>query len=131
MASLVRRAATRAILAGGAAVIAIWVAQDCESGHHEVTIVVDPRPMGEGVRAIRVDLFDRDGARGSIERIYRPGETRSPVRLRAGAPAPGAEVNIEVDTDDGLRRAHPRIDVEPGATVRIRLGEGSIADPIP
>jgi hypothetical protein len=127
MASMFRRAAGRAVLAGGAAVVAILLARECESGHaHEVTIVVDPRPMGEGVRAVRVDVFDRAGERGSIERRFGSGEVVGPVRMRSSAPGAGGEIHVEIDTDDGLRRVRRPLEVAPGSTVTLRLGAGDV-----
>ena len=129
MATMVRRAAARALLAGGAAVVAILLARECENRHStEVTVVVDPRPLGDGVQAVRVDLLSAssDGGGGSIERRYRPGEERTPVRLRAGAPGAGAELSIEVETDTGMRRTRRAVDLPPGSTVTVRLGEGDV-----
>jgi hypothetical protein len=125
-ASITRRALARAVLAGGAAVVAILIARDCENRAHDVTIVVDPRPMGEGVQAIRVDLFDQSGERGSIERRYRPGEERAPVRMRAAPPGAGGEIYIEVDTDDGMRRLRRPIEAPAGSEIKLRLGEGDV-----
>lgn len=128
MASLLRRVATRAVLAGGVAAVVGLLVQDCSARHHEVTIVVDPRPLGDGVRAVRVDLFDRDGAVGSIERRFRSGEARSPVRLEAAAPGADAELVIEVETDDGPRRRRDRLTVSAGSVVRVRLGGVALDD---
>ena len=130
-ADLFRRAAARAVLAGGAAVLAILLARECESGGgaSEVTIVVDPRPLGDGVRAVRVDVFDRAGERGSIERRYQAGEAVAPVRMRSAAPGAGGEIHIEVDTDDGLRRVRRPLEVAPGSTVTLRVGEGELLTP--
>jgi hypothetical protein len=120
---LTRRVAARALLAGGAAVVAIMLARQCESGGRQITVVVDPGALGESVRALRVDLLDDAGALGSIERVYGAGEKRTPVRLRAAAPGPGGELYIEVDTEGGLRRLHRPLAAEAGSTVTVRLGE--------
>lgn len=123
-ASLFRRAAARAVLAGGAAILAMFLVRECESSaDHEITIVVDPAPLGDTVRGIRVDVFDRRGARGSIERRYQPGDVRAPVRMRAAAPGEGGELNVEVETDDGLRRSRQPLTAPAGSTVRVTLGE--------
>lgn len=129
MASLVRRAASRALLAGGIALAAMYAVRDCSEPHDEITIVVDPRPLGDTISAIRVDLFDQQGGeRGNLEARYAPGEARTPVRLRVPAPGAGAELRIELDTADGLRRVRRTVDAPAGSTVRVRLGVGDPGD---
>jgi hypothetical protein len=99
------------------------VARSCESrGQGQLTIVVDPRPLGETVRAVRVDVFDRSGARGSTERRYEPGESLEPVRLRTQALGAGGELVIEVERDGGAQRVHRTLDAPAGSTVRVVLG---------
>jgi hypothetical protein len=122
--SLVRRAAARAVLAGGVAVLAMLAVRDCESRARDIEIIVDPRPLGDTVRAIRVDVFDRSGGRGSIEPRYQPGDVRAPVRLRSAPPGRGGELHVEVDTDDGLRRVRRPLEVAAGSKVRLTLGVG-------
>ncbi len=122
-ASLARRVVARAVLAGGAAVLAMLAVRDCEHRPRDVEIVVDPRPLGDTVRGIRVDVFDRSGGRGSIERRYDPGEVRTPVRLRASPPGEGGEIHVEVDTEQGLRRVQRPLTAAAGSTVRLTLGE--------
>jgi hypothetical protein len=120
---LVRRIAARAVLAAGAAAIAIMLARACDDGGtEEVTIVVDPSPLGSSVRAVRVDVFDHAGARGNVQRNFAPGETPEPVRLRVAAPGAGGEVVIEVERGSGAERVRRPLDAPPGATVRIVLG---------
>ncbi len=121
---LVRRLAARAILAAGVGAVAILLAQSCEDrGGREVTFIVDPRPLREPVRAVRVDVFDRDGARGSAERRYDAGEVPDPVRLRTAPPGSGAEVVIEVELAGRVERVRRPVDAAPGATVKILLGD--------
>ena len=123
MSPTARRLLSRVLLVGGTATIAIVLARSCEDrGHGEVTIVVDPRPLGETVRAVRVDVFDRSGARGSTERRYEPGETPEPVRLRTPALGEGAELVIEVEREGGPQRVHRPLDAPAGSTVRVQLG---------
>ena len=123
MSPTLRRIAARAILAAGAGAIAILAVRDCEDhGSRDLTIVVDPSPLGESVRAVRVDLFDHGGARGSTERRFEPGEALGPVRLRTASPGSGAEVVIEVEREGGAVRIHRSLDAPPGSTVRIVLG---------
>ena len=101
----------------------MYAVRDCSDRPHDVTIVVDPRPLGDTVRAIRVDLFDHDGdERGNLEHRFGPGEAARVVRLKASAPGDRAELNIELDTDGGLRRVHRTIDAPAGSTVRVQLG---------
>lgn len=123
----VRRVVGRAILAAGVGALAIMLARSCEQRHHDVTIVVDPGPLGESVRAVRVDLIGASGAGGSAERRYREGEPRTPVRMRVGAPGAGAELSIEVEGDAGPRRVRRSIDAPAGSRVEVLLGVG--ADP--
>jgi hypothetical protein len=119
-----RRIAARAVIAAGAAAIAIMLARSCDSGAaREVTIVVDPRPLGGTVRAVRVDVFDQAGARGSTERTFEPGRSSDPVRLRTAPPGSGAEVMIEVVHDHGAERVRRPLDAPPGSTVTILLGD--------
>jgi hypothetical protein len=119
-----RRIATRAVLAAGAGAIAIMAVRACEDrGSEEVTIVVDPRPLGGTVRAVRVDVFDRDGARGSTERRYDTAEAPDPVRLRTAPLGAGAEVVIEVEATGGARRVRRPIEAPSGSTVTILLGD--------
>ena len=100
------------------------LARSCEgSSAREVTIVVDPRPLGVPVRAIRIDVFDQAGARGSTERNYAAGESPDPVRLRTAAPGRGAEVVIEVEGANGIERVRRPIDAPAGSTVTILLGD--------
>ena len=99
------------------------VARSCEDrAQGEITIVVDPKPLGETVRAVRVDVFDRSGARGSAERHYAQGESREPVRLRTPALGAGGELVIEVEREGGAQRVHRAIDAPAGSTVRVLLG---------
>ena len=99
------------------------MARSCEDrGQGEVTIVVDPQPLGETVRAVRVDVFDRKGARGSAERHYAPGESPQPVRLRTPAVGDGGELVIEVELEGGAQRVHRKLDAPAGSTVRVQLG---------
>lgn len=123
MASLVRRAATRAILAAGVGLTVMYAVRDCSDQPHDVTIVVDPRPLGDTVRAIHVDLFDHEGdVRGNLEHRFAPGEAATRVRMQAPAPGAGAELHIELETDQGLRRVRRTIDAPAGSTVRVQLG---------
>jgi hypothetical protein len=50
------------------------------------------------------------------------------VRLRTPAPGAGAELLIEFDTADGLRRVRRTVDAPAGSTVRVRLGVGDPGD---
>jgi hypothetical protein len=105
-------------------VIAIVLARSCEDrARGEITIVVDPEPLGETVRAVRVDVFDRSGARGSAERRYTAGETLGPVRLRTPAIGAGGELVIEVEREGGGARVRRTLDAPAGSTVRVVLGE--------
>lgn len=100
------------------------LARSCEgSSERAVTIVVDPRPLGVSVRAIRIDVFDHEGARGSIERNYAAGESPDPVRLRTASLGRGAEVVIEVEGASGIERVHRPLDAPAGSTVTILLGD--------
>ena len=85
--------------------------------------MVDPRPLGGTVRAVRVDVFDQAGARGSTEKRFDPGQSPDPVRLRTAPPGRGAEVVIEVEHDTGPRRVRRALDAPPGSTVTILLGD--------
>jgi hypothetical protein len=126
MSSVVRRIASRALVAAGVAAIAMFAVQTCESSSaREVLIVVDPRPLGDTVHAIRVDVLARGGPRGAIERVYRPGETITPVELRIAAPGAGAELMIEVESAAGPRRVHRPLAAAPGSTVTVILGDVS------
>jgi hypothetical protein len=121
-----RRLLSRVLLVGGTATIAIMLARSCEDrGDGDVTIVVDPRPLGETVRAVRVDVFDRKGARGSTERRYERGEAPEAVRLRTPALGDGGELVIEVERDGGaqrVQRVRRTVDAPAGSTVRVQLG---------
>jgi len=122
--STLRRVAARAVLAAGVGALAIMLARSCEgSGDREVTIVVDPGPLGPSVRAVRVDVFDHSGARGSTEKKYVIGETPDPVRLRTAPLGSGAEVVIEVERETGAERIHRPLDAPAGSTVTILLGD--------
>jgi hypothetical protein len=124
MSPTLRRIATRAVLAAGAAAIAIMLVRACEERKdREVTIVVDARALGSSVRAVRVDVFDQSGARGSTERIFRAGEAAEPIRLRTAALGRGAEVVIEVERASGAERVHRPLDAPAGSTVTILLGD--------
>jgi hypothetical protein len=98
------------------------MARSCESRDPTVTVVVDPGALGSTVRAIRIDLLAQGDGGGSLERRFAAGATPGLVRLRAGAPGPGAELSIEVDTDDGTRRLRRAIDAPAGAVIDVRLG---------
>ncbi|MBZ0234303.1 MAG: hypothetical protein K8M05_18375 [Deltaproteobacteria bacterium] len=124
MSPIVRRLVARAVLAAGVGAIAILLARACESSAaREVTFIVDPRPLGEPVRAVRIDVFDREGARGSGERRYDAGERPEPLRLETAAPGAGAEVVIEVELADRVDRVRHGIDAPAGSTVKILLGD--------
>ncbi len=124
MSATLRRVAARAILAAGAAVVAIVAVRDCEDRRDDLTVIVDPRPLGDSVRAIRVDLFDRSGPRGSAERRFQPGETPTLVRLHAGTPGAGAELVIEIEAAAGtVQRVRRPIDAGGGSTVTVVLGD--------
>ncbi len=126
MSPIVRRIASRALVAAGVAAIAMFAVQTCESSSaRDVTIVVDPRPLGGTVHAVRVDVLDRGGPRGAIERVYRPGETVTPVELRIAAPGAGAELMIEVESAGGPQRVHRPLEAAPGSRVTVVLGDSS------
>jgi hypothetical protein len=120
--SLLRRAVGRAIFAAGVAFVAIMVARSCESGGAQATIVIDPRPLGDTVRAVRVDVFDHGTPRGSAERLFGAGQ--APERFQVlVAPAAEAELVIEVDAEGGVQRLRRSVEAPAGSTVTVLLGD--------
>ncbi len=126
MSPTLRRVAIRAVLAAGVAALAMTAARSCEDRGRELTLIIDPSPLGREVRAIKVDVFDGSGPRGNAERRYLPGEVPGRFTIRTAAPAGAAEVVIEVETAAGPRRLRRQLDAGGGGTVRIVLGDATV-----
>jgi hypothetical protein len=117
-----RRVAGRFVLAAGVCAAAILVVRGNQTSHG-VTFVVDPRPLGPGLRHLEVTIEAGD----ELLAAWQSGE-RDPERplppLRLTTPVPAREVTITLDVlaADGAHRVVHHARPVDGATVEIVLG---------
>jgi len=117
--SLSRRIVARLAAVGGAAAIAV-AALSGSPDPDGLTVIVDVRPAGPGVRAVRVDVASGDLGLGAVERRFGADDAR-PIRVDTAAATGPIEIAIELDTAHGPRRARRVVTAAPGSTVTISV----------
>ena len=118
---LARRLVARIVLAGGAAAIAAMMMRDCEQSDTGLTVIVDPRPVGDRVTSLWIDVAEGERTLGTASRTFSPGEERRPVEVTVPAPKGAAELRVELRTTDGIRRVRRTVSAPAGSRVSLSI----------
>jgi hypothetical protein len=109
----------RLVFAGGIAALVALVLRDYGASPDEIAIVVDPGPVADSVRALRIEVAEGERSLGGVERVFVGGERGRPIHLTTPAPAQQAEITIELETIAGARRVRRVVDAPAGSIVTI------------
>ena len=126
---LARRILARLVLAAGAATLVALFLREGGSGDRHLTVTIDPRPLGDAVRALHVDVAEGERTLGATERAFAPGEALSPVSVTTAAARGTIEVRVELDTSAGPRRVRRTVAAAGARTVTVSIdGLEPVAD---
>lgn len=101
---------------------AILVVRDPAPGSREVTFVIDPRPLGAGLRHLDVTITVGDRVAAALSGDWDRDRPRQPLRLVTPTPAGEVTITLDVVTTDGAHRIVHRARPGAGAVVDIVLG---------